>query len=203
MKHALSDTLWLYKNLLNHNQRFAVDEFMSDMYQDMQKEALTRLWRVDEEIGGIGGYCLPKNPVQNPFPGGERRSLFRPLQYAACELERDVSYGSRYIVQYAGMHLEAVTRRYLKQVQPLGSIRHYNSTLGKSVHKIASLKTVDQQTVQSLMAFVRLYNMSKHEVNQDESKDRLFSVEDALITYLTARILGVRLLTGNGSPSVK
>lgn len=37
--------------------------------------------------------------------------------------------------------------------------------------------------------------MSKHEVNQDDSRERLFTSEDALIAYLTARMLGVNLLT--------
>ncbi|WP_131486111.1 hypothetical protein [Exiguobacterium sp. SL-9] len=194
MKHALPDTQWLYEHLLNRNQKTAVDQVMSAVNRDSQTEAMALLWTIDEEIGGVGGYCLPKNPVQNPFPGGYERPLFRPLQYAASELERDVAYGARYIVQYAGMHLEAVTRQYLKQVQTLGMIRHQNSTLGKAVHQIDKLRTIDEKTVKSLLVFVRLYNMSKHEVNQDESRDRLFSTEDALVAYLSARILGAGLL---------
>lgn len=198
MKDALRDTYWLYEHLLNRDQKTAVDQVMSAMNRDSQTEALAHLWAMDEEIGGIGGYLLPKNPVQNPFPGGDERPLFRPLQYAASELERDVAHGARYIVQYAGMHLEAVTRQYLKQVHTLGAIRHHNSTLGKAVHQIAKLRTMDEKTVQSLLVFVRLYNMSKHEVNQDETRERLFSVEDALIAYLSGRILGVRLLAEIG-----
>lgn len=139
MKHALQDTRCLYEHLLNRDQQTAVDEFMSHMNRNESTKTLVCLWAMDEAIGGVGGYCLPKNPVQNPFPGGDERPLFRPLQYAACELERDVAHGARYIVQYAGMHLEAVTRQYLKQVLTLGTIRHHNSTLGKAVHQIATL----------------------------------------------------------------
>lgn len=198
MKHALPNTRWLYEQLLNHGQQTAVDDFAAKCPMHGQAEFVAQLWETDAEIGGIGGYQLPKNPIQNPFPGGMERTLYRPLQYAASELERDVAHGARYIVQYAGMHLEAVTRQYLMRSQKLGSLRHSQSTLGKAVHQIAKLRTIDEKTIQSLLVFVRLYNMSKHEVNQDESRDRLFSAEDALIAYLSARILGFRLLTEIG-----
>lgn len=80
-----------------------------------------------------------------------------------------MAFGSRYIVQYAGMHLEAVAREYLMQTQKLGKLRNYNSTLGKVIHQISSLQTLNETSIQSLFQFVSLYNMSKHEVNQDDS----------------------------------
>lgn len=195
MDQLLKETRWLYEHLLDSEQQHAIHTFMENKETGHDTEALSIFWGSDAEIGGIGGYSLPKNPVKNPFPGGVKRKIYRPLQYAASEIERDVAFGSRYIVQYAGMHLEAVAREYLMQTQTLGKLRNYNSTLGKVVHQISSLQTLNETSIQSLFQFVSLYNMSKHEVNQDDSRERLFTSEDALIAYLTARILGVYLLT--------
>ena len=54
---------------------------------------------MDKEIDGIGGYGMPSDPKKNPFPSGEYRELFRPLQYARSEIEvTTVHFHSRYVV---------------------------------------------------------------------------------------------------------
>lgn len=137
----------------------------------------------------------PKHPANNPFPYGIKRSIFRPLQYAAGEMDiQDIRYGSRYVVQYAGMHLEATTRFYLIVNQKLGKLRNFNSTLGKVVHQLDKLQLLDKKTAECLYIFIKLYNKSKHEVNQDRTRERLFSVSDALVVYLAVRILGNRII---------
>ena len=42
--------------------------------------------------------------------------------------------------------------------------------------------------------FADLYNKSKHEVNQDDERERQFFPADALIVYVSARVLGTQLL---------
>lgn len=194
MDEMLKETQWLYDNLLEKHQKQVVDEVISKMNDDMRKDILDNFWRIDEEIGGIGGYNMPKNPVVNPFPGGDKRSLYRPLQYAACELERNLSYGSRYVIQFSGMHLEAAARTYVASQKRIRFLSNFRSTLGKLVHEIDRKKTFDVTTIQSLFQFVKLFNLSKHEVNQDESRTRLFNEADAMIAYLSSRELGVKLL---------
>lgn len=83
----LKETRWLYDNLLEKHQKYAVDEELSKMDNDMSNDILDNFWRIDEGIGGIGGYNMPKNPVMNPFPGGDERSLYRPHQcfFRGCQ----------------------------------------------------------------------------------------------------------------------
>ncbi len=195
MDDMLKETQWLYDNLLENHQKQVVDEVISKMNNDMHKDILDDFWRIDEEIGGIGGYNMPKNPVVNPFPGGDKRSLYRPLQYAACELERNLSYGSRYVIQFSGMHLEAAARAYVTSQKRFKFLTNFNSTLGKLVHEIERKQTFDTATIQSLFQFIKLFNLSKHEVNQDESRTRLFSEADAMMAYLSSRELGIKLLS--------
>ena len=195
MDRALDDSRWLYTHVLNEQQRQIVRETIIEIDEKDKNYSLEKFWDADKKIGGLGGYNLPKNPINNPFPYGIKRSIFRPLQYAASEMDiRDIRYGARYIVQYAGMHLEATTKFYLIMNLRLGKLRNYNATLGKVVHKLDQLKLLGEKTIEGLFVFIRLYNKSKHEVNMDRTRERLFSVSDALVVYLAARILGKRIL---------
>jgi len=56
------------------------------------------------------------------------------------------------------------------------------------------LRLLDDRTVECLYVIIRLYNKSKHEVNQDSTRDRLFTVSDALVVYLASRIIGNEIL---------
>ena len=153
------------------------------------------LWKTDALVGGIGGYCMPSNPVKNPFPSGVKRELYRPLQYARSSIDIcDVRIFARQVVENSGMHLEAACRLFLKNTNVLGGIRFQNSTLGKAVHKIEQEKVLDDCVIESLYDFVKVYNRSKHEINQDENKDRMFNAEDAVVSYFATRILGVIIL---------
>lgn len=195
MDRAVEDSRWLYTHVLNEHQKQIVRETIIEIDENDKNYSLEKFWDADKKIGGLGGYNLPKNPINNPFPYGIKRSIFRPLQYAASEMDiRDIRYGARHIVQYAGMHLEATTKFYLILNLKLGKLRNYNATLGKVVHKLDQLKLLDEKTIEGLFVFIRLYNKSKHEVNMDRTRERLFSVSDALVVYLAARILGKRIL---------
>ena len=195
MYRALEDSMWLYLHILDEHQRQVVRETIKEIDEKEENYSLEKYWDADKEIGGLGGHNLPKNPINNPFPYGIKRSIFRPLQYAASEMDiRDIRGGARHVVQYAGMHLEATTKFYLMLNLKLGKMRNYNATLGKVVHKLDQLKLLDEKTTEGLYVFIRLYNKSKHEVNMDRTRERLFTVPDALVIYLAARILGNRIL---------
>lgn len=83
---------------------------------------------------------------------------------------------------------------FLKNTNVLGGLRFQNLTLGKAVHKIEKEKIFDDYVIEALYDFVKVYNRSKHEINQDETKDRMFNVEDAVVSYFATRILGVIIL---------
>jgi hypothetical protein len=195
MRDALSETLWLYSKLLDEEQKIAITNTLVNIEEENNDYSLSEYWKMDEAIGGIGGYCLPKNAVHNPFPYGIKRSLFRPLQYAASEMDiRDIRNTSRYVVLYSGMHLEASLRFFLMINTTFGKIRYYNSTLGKIVRRVEQLHVFDEQIIAGYYNFIQLYNKSKHEINQFKNRHRLFAPADALVSYTSARILGNEVL---------
>ena len=195
MKEALTETIYISDTLFSEEQRRQIQAFLDEVKIEKEKYSPEILWRIDQAIGGMGGYCMHPNPVINPFPGGINRELFRPLQYARSEIDIcDVRMHARHIVHYSGMHLEAVLRLFLKQTRPLGSLRFSNSTLGKAVHEIAKTEVFDNVLTEALFKFVKLYNMAKHEVNMFEERPRLFCEADAIVCYFSARIIGQAVL---------
>ncbi|MEK3977346.1 hypothetical protein MKZ20_21720 [Psychrobacillus sp. FSL K6-2684] len=195
MKRALNETRWFFDNYLNEYLKESIMYSIKEIDSKNDKYSIDMYWDGDESIGGIGGYNMPKNPIQNPFKSGIKRSIYRPLQYAAAEIDiRDIRYGARHVIQYAGMHLEAVVRYFLATNQIFGKIRQSNSTLGKAFNQLKSKGLIEAEYIVPFQQFIKLFNMAKHEINMDEERERLFSYVDALILYYLARILGVYLL---------
>lgn len=186
----------IYNTLFKEDIKSGISDFFAQDMDNVKYVYETKvLWETDALIGGIGGYCMPADPVKNPFPSGVKRELYRPLQYARSSIDIcDVRIFARQVVENSGMHLEAVCRLFLMNTNVLGGIRFQNSTLGKAVHKIEQEKVFDDYVIESLYEFVKVYNRSKHEINQDEAKDRMFNAEDAVVSYFAARILGVIIL---------
>lgn len=186
----------IYSTLFEDDIKSGISEFfLQDMNNKEYIYETDVLWKADSLIGGIGGYCMPADPVKNPFPCGIKRELYRPLQYARSSIDIcDVRIFARQVVENCGMHLEAVCRLFLKNTNVLGALRFQNLTLGKAVHKIEKEQIFADCVIDSLYDFVKVYNRSKHEINQDETKDRMFNAEDAIVSYFATRILGVIIL---------
>ena len=185
----------LYNKLFDEAVKEGINEFLRQDFDNKDEKYKTdMLWEIDALIGGVGGYCLPSSSSNNPYPAGIERELYRPLQYAKEEI--DLGYGrvnARYIIDMCGMHLEAASR-LLVMNSMLDEFRFSNCTLGKAVHRIEKKKLLDGNVIQALYDFVQIYNRSKHEVNQDETRERLFSTDDAIVAYFATRILGVSIL---------
>lgn len=204
MKEALPESIVLYNSIFLDKQKKDIQQIVDEIYSNVNTYSTKLLWKVDKEIGGIGGYCMPCDPIKNPFPGGEYRELFRPLQYARSEIDiTGLILHSKYVVLNSGLHLEAVIRLVLRKYKFLGNIRYMNSTLGNATKTLSSVGSIPKDLIDNLFAFVKIYNKSKHEVNQDNSRERLFMPDDAIIGYLAARIIGVRLLKILGHDSIK
>ena len=69
-----------------------------------------------------------------------------------------------------------------------------NITLGNATKVLEKEKSIQLDLIEGLYLFVKLYNKSKHEVNHDDSRERLFAPSDAIVGYLSARIMGYKLL---------
>lgn len=185
----------LYDKLFDKDVKEGISEFLRQDFDNKDRKYKTdMLWKIDALIGGVGGYCLPSSSLRNPYPAGIERELYRPLQYAKEEIDFGYSrVNARYIIDMCGMHLEAAWRLLLMN-SILDEFRFSNCTLGKAVHRIDKKKMLDDNIIQALYDFIQIYNRSKHEVNQDETRERLFSTDDAIVVYFATRILGVNIL---------
>lgn len=194
MKLALPESITLYNSVFSDEQKNSIRKILDEIYTNINTYSTILLWEDDKDIGGIGGYCMPCNPIKNPFLGGEYRELFRPL-YARSEIDITGIYShSKYIVLNCGLHLEAVVKLILRRYKFLGNIRYVNSTLGNATRILSTVDIIPKGLINDIFLFVKIYNKFKHEVNQDNSRKRLFMPEDDIIAYLAARIIGVRLL---------
>lgn len=186
---------YIFDKFFTEELKNCIKQFIKDVEVSGKEYSTTNLWIQDQMIGGIGGYCMPSEPVKNPFPAGIERELYRPLQYARSEIEIiDVRVHPRHVIHMSGMHLEVVCRLFLKNTANFGQFRFSNITLGKAVHKISDMNVIDDGIIDIMQKFVPVFNRAKHDVNQDESRDRLFSAYDAVVAYFTARLIGVALL---------
>ena len=187
--------IYLYDNVLDENIKNCINSFVLSVMEKKEKYVTGNLWITDQQIGGIGAYAMPPDPVINKFPGGIKRSLYRPLQYAQSDIDIcDIRMHARYIVQNCGMHLEAICRIILQTHKVFGDLRFHNTTLGKAIQLIKGLNIVDNNIIIALDNYVKVYNLSKHEVNQYETRERLFNAYEAVTAYYSARVLGVHLL---------
>ncbi|MCE5193732.1 hypothetical protein LLF88_07375 [bacterium] len=155
---------------------------------------LSSFWRLDASIGGIGGYCLPLRPFGNPYPGGIARGLFRPIQYAAALIEyHNSELMARSTVQFSGMHLEAVTKYWISRTISSLDPNHYGKpTLGSNIHILKNGPDATNEIFKPLDTILALYNFAKHEIPQD--RERMFTIGDALMVYVSSRILSTRIL---------
>lgn len=186
----------LYNSLFSNEIKRSIGKFLAQDIENPEYYYSTQmLWDVDSLIGGIGGYCMPADPVKNPFPVGIQRELYRPLQYARSNIDIcSVVIFARHVVQDAGIHLEAVCRLFLKTKCTFGNMRFNDTTLGKAIQKIKQQEIFEKEFIDLLNNFVVVYNRAKHEINQDETKDRMFNAYDALVAYFAVRILGLTIL---------
>lgn len=187
----------LYKDLLPDNVKKGIESFFQQDLDNPDIQYTSEcLWIPDRELGGIGAYAIPSNPCRNPFPGGEKRSLYRPLQYARSSIDIcDVRIFARDVIRNSGMHLEAVCRKYIDGRSELfKDILPKRTMLGKAIQIINKKEVLDPKIKDSFSYIVTIYNLSKHEINQDESRDRMFNAKDAIVFYFSTRILGLYLL---------
>jgi len=185
--------------LLTDSQKEVVQRTIQEIKESPESYNIDFFWELDASIGGIGGYCMPFDPTLNPFPTGIGRSLFRPLQYAASDIEmrKDIYFHARHAVQDAGLHLEMASGFVLYRADnKIGKfiLQFKKLTLGQFINELTKRKLLQQHLIEPLKLFVELYNKSKYVVNQDEEREKLFSPTDALIGYISARILGKELL---------
>ncbi len=117
------------------------------------------------------------------------RAVFRPLQYCGSYLEmadgaKEIVWLTREIVHMSGLHLETTLKRVGQTSMPW--------PLGQLLYDRTVKSKVDAILRGQIGQFLRVYNASKHDVDQPKDT-HLFSLEDSIIAYAVSRKIGVQL----------
>ena len=174
-----------------------VDPFEKEEKEKERQEYKTiNLWKFDQSIGGIGGYCQGCNPaLSNQYQGTEFRNAYRCLQYVRSDIDiLDVNYTARDIIENCGHHFEESIKIYLKKNYKLSWIKTSKYPLGKLLNYIVDKNIFEENITNELKLFVDLYNISKHVILSNDDLDRTFHADDAIICYFACRIVGKKIL---------
>jgi hypothetical protein len=116
------------------------------------------------------------------------REVFRPYQY--CEQYfvmvangSGAEWLTRSIVHMSSVHLESLTKR-------IGHVPML--PLGTALREPSIQRAVHPQTILQLKAYAQVFNAAKHDVDH-EMDTHLFSMDDAVLAYITSRVLGMKL----------
>jgi hypothetical protein len=194
----LPKSIELEDSLLSPEQRQVIEGAAREIQEKPDTYDLSSFWEMDASIGGIGSHCLLSGTTFKRLRFGICRELFRPLQYAAVWIDgnKDIYNGAKWSVLSAGQYLEAATKYTLKEeipllLRPLGL---ESFTLGRSLFVLTKKGILPSNLVRPSELLRDLYNKAKHDANQDEEREWSFAPADALICYVSARIIGNELL---------
>jgi len=169
----------------------AIDEFRTNLYP--------RVVEIDRQIPGIGMQCAvwSKTTPHYPFPGQEFDGIVRPLRYVPYKLASRIPLQmiSRSVVFDSGGHLEECVKDFCRTMRL--PERHYeHKPLGTCTNLIKS--QLRDALAQDILRFCSIsWNQAKHRYRDGLPKS-VISVEDAIVSYFVARILGAKVLTESG-----
>ena len=175
-------------------------QLITDLYSPTEIEALRvvvqatpfdydALVDFDRQFGGPSIGALSENG-HGRYAVADR-DVFRPLQYCSMYLGAEASireWTARETVHMAGLHLESL----IKRVGRVGRL-----PLGGALRHILVRPKLDPVHWQQLVAFSKVYNAAKHDVDQ-AMDTHLFSVEDAILAYCICRRLAISLYAQAG-----
>lgn len=184
------------RTIFNEEQKNITKSIIDKIANEGQEYKTIDLWRFDQYIGGIGGYCQGCDPAKsNPFQGTEFRNAYRCLQYIRTDIDiLDVNYTARDIIENCGHHFEESIKIYLKKNKKINWIKASRYPLGKLLIYITDKNIFEEKITERLKLFVDLYNISKHEILSNGELDRTFHADDAITCYFACRIVGKEIL---------
>ena len=184
------------KLVFTETQMNNINKIIEQIEKEGEEYKTIDLWKFDQSIGGIGGYCQGCDPaLSNPFQGTEFRNAYRCLQYIRSDIDiLNVNYTARNIIENCGHHFEEVIKIYLKKNYKFILIKTNRYPLGILLNYIINKNIFDENITNELKLFVDLYNISKHVILSNDELDRTFHADDAIICYLTCRIVGKKIL---------
>ena len=144
-----------------------------------------KLLVLDQKIGGIGIHNI--NHGNRGRYHVNDRDIFRPLQYIERYFQLDYenrAWVTREIIHMCGLHLEAM----VKNIFVISKL-----PLGQAISQKAAPPKLGLELVNDIKVIVKLYNDSKHRVDQDKDT-HLFSVQDAVMCYVATRKISMRVM---------
>lgn len=191
----LKQTQKLYE-LFDEEQKTTINLIIKNMQEEGENYKTIELWKFDQTLGGIGGYCLGCDPARsNHFQGSEFRNVYRTLQYVRSDFDLcNINDVARYTIENCGHHLEEVIKLYLKKNKTIKWIKIRKYPLGKLLEYVINKRLFNETIINNLKMFIEIYNISKHEILSDEELDRTFHADDAIICYLACRVVGKQIL---------
>lgn len=200
----LEATTKIYDNFFDDNEKREINTIIGELKQ--KNYNTDKLWEFDQRIGGIGGYCMPINPTVCHFQGTEVRNVYRGYQYARTKVDIcDISIFSRDMIRDCGAELEDLLQLLLskKIIFKLAELFGKTKPLGGLIYEIEKRKLLPIEIIEELRLMLPNYNISKHEINIDEERERTFLPEDAIIYYLACRKIGIKVLKIINTPLAK
>ena len=184
------------KVIFTKTQNDIIDSIIEDIKKAGDNYKTIELWKFDQSLGGIGGYCQGCDPANsNPFQGSIYRNAYRCFQYVRADIDiLDLNYTARDIIENCGHHFEESIKIYLSIYRKLEFLKVRKYPLGKLLKYISDKNIFETKLSEELKLFVDLYNISKHEILSNDELDRTFHLDDAIICYFASRIVGKKIL---------
>lgn len=145
-----------------------------------------KLLELDRNLGGPGFSNVSCNGTGRYHV--EDRDVFRPLQYCSMYFKMayegsDAHWLTRTLVQMSSLHVEGLVKSMVGgSMQPLGRVLRTPSVRQR----------LDPVIWNRINQFTSIYNEAKHNLNHPKDT-HLFSIEDALLSYIIARKLAAAL----------
>ena len=184
------------KVIFTKTQIDTIDSIIEDIKKAGDNYKTIELWKFDQSLGGIGGYCQGCDPANsNPFQGSIYRNVYRCFQYVRADIDiLDLNYTARDIIENCGHHFEEAIKIYLHFYKKIEFFKVRKYPLGKLLNYISDKNILKKNLSEELKLFVDLYNISKHEILSNDEIDRTFHLDDAIICYFASRIVGKKIL---------
>jgi len=198
---VLEETNKTFNYFFDSNEQVRVRSIIKEL--NKEEYCTNKLWDFDREIGGIGGYCLPINPVYCQFQGTDVRNIYRGYQYARARIDiSNIQFFTRDLIRECGTQLEDLLQLYIKENVKF-NIKKYlikNKPLGSLIKILEDNEWISLEIINELKMMVSSYNKSKHEIDISDKRKRTFCVEDGIIYYLACRKIGIKILRSINLP---
>lgn len=194
MCSSLPESEKLSRLLLKTEHVEIIDRLVTEIQSNGNYDT-SPLYELDRSFDFLLNDDTAMDKITEGYPYHHENTIYTPLQYAREEIEIcNINYTGAYVVKYSFMHLEAAARYFLKNNYPLRRFFLSNISLESSLKNLTSLNTLPENIIEGYKIFISLHNKSLKDIDENRSSAFITSPKDALISYFSARIIGLTTL---------